>query len=157
MEDAFMAFYFRFLEPNRSRLELGGISSVLQAVRRQYAGHVAEVWEHLARRSVPRLGIGDREWGPGSRWWGTGSDGRSIEVDVVAESVDGRAVLMGEVKWGAAGGSAAARRKLIEAAGRCPFVRGREVVPALWTRRRGRCEGMTVLSPDDVLDVMRDR
>ena len=51
------------------------------------------------RRSVPRLSIDGREWGTANRWWGGGLDKEPLEIDVVAESVDGKAVLVGEVKW----------------------------------------------------------
>ena len=37
-------------------------------------------------------------WGKVSRWWGTGLNGEAMEVDVVAESADGRTLLVGEAK-----------------------------------------------------------
>ncbi|HEY4587809.1 MAG TPA: hypothetical protein VII86_01210, partial [Thermoanaerobaculia bacterium] len=36
-------------------------------------------------------------WGPASRWW----RGAEAEWDLVSESLDGRRVLLGEVKWSA--------------------------------------------------------
>jgi len=36
---------------------------------------------------------------PAARWWGNGLDGKSMEIDLVAESTDHRVVLIGEVKW----------------------------------------------------------
>jgi hypothetical protein len=98
IDDPFLAFWFRYVEPNRSRLEAG----MLKAVVRDIGGHIqqyrGEVWEELVRRSVARLKIDGIEWGPGHRWWGPGSDKKPTEIDVIAESVDGSALLVGEVK-----------------------------------------------------------
>ena len=75
---------------------------MLKAVVRDIRGHIqqyhGEVWEELVRRSVARLKIDGIEWGPGHRWWGPGSDKKPTEIDVIAESVDGSALLVGEVK-----------------------------------------------------------
>lgn len=43
-------------------------------------------------------------WGEASRWWGTVADKekgtfREMEFDVMAESTDGKALLIGECKW----------------------------------------------------------
>ncbi|PYQ66981.1 MAG: hypothetical protein DMF53_02555 [Acidobacteria bacterium] len=46
-----------------------------------------------AERSLGQLG----PWGPASRWW----RGAEAEWDLVSESLDGRRVLLGEVKWSA--------------------------------------------------------
>jgi uncharacterized protein len=46
-----------------------------------------------AERSLRQLG----PWGPASRWW----HGAEPEWDLVSESLDGRRVLLGEVKWSA--------------------------------------------------------
>ncbi len=62
-------------------------------------GHVAEVWEGLARRSVPHLAIDALRWNPASRWWGRGVDDDPLEIDVVSESSDRRHLLLGEAKW----------------------------------------------------------
>ena len=74
------------------------LKSVARNVERNIQHLHGEVWEDLARRSVARLDIDGIEWGPGCRWWGTGSDKKPMEIDIVAESVDGSALLIGEVK-----------------------------------------------------------
>ena len=154
--DPFLLFHFRFLQPNKSQLEVGGVSAVAAVVRKQLSLHVSVVWEELARASVPFSGIGGYEWGPARRWWGTGKDGDPMEVDVVAESLDGRAVMVGEAKWNEADiHIAAARDRLVSRARNSPWARGREVVPVLWAKRGRRDPGVHVLTPDDVLDCLR--
>ena len=96
--DPFLSFWFRHVEPNRSRLEAGLLEDVTQSVRGRFSVHEAAVWERLTRETLPRLDVGGMEWEPGQRWWGAGTDGRPLEVDVVAQSRDGRALLVGEAK-----------------------------------------------------------
>jgi AAA+ ATPase superfamily predicted ATPase len=98
IDDPFLAFWFRYVEPNRSRLEAGMSKTVARDVEKQIRHHRGEVWEDLARRSVPRSTIDGIEWGVGYRWWGAGSDKTPLEIDVVAESVDGTALLVGEAR-----------------------------------------------------------
>lgn len=53
-------------------------------------------------RAVPRLprtGLGDAgARDKVARWWGNGLDRQPMEIDVVAESLDGRTLLVGEAK-----------------------------------------------------------
>jgi hypothetical protein len=154
--DPFLAFHFRFVQPNRSALQGGALSAVAARVEPQLAGCVSMVWEELARASVPHCGLGGFDWGPARRWWGTGSDGRAAEIDVVAESVDGRAVLVGEAKWSLDDSPIdAASERLAAVAKHLPWARGKTVVPAVWARREPattRQRGVPVLTPDEVLD-----
>lgn len=153
--DPFLAFYFRFLQPNKSQLAVRPASSVMAEVSRQLPLHVSLVWEELARASVPSSPIGGREWGPASRWWGAGMDGAPMELDAVAESRDGKALLVGEAKWGAGLPASSAADRLLSLAKNLPFVRGREVVPVLWAERGPRAPDGRVQTPDAVLDGLR--
>ena len=155
--DPFLRFWFRFVEPNRSRLEARQIEPVTAAVLRELPQHVAGVWEELARDSVARLEIGGRRWRPAARWWGAGLGRTPLEIDVVAESEDGTAVLVGEAEWSGtdrAGRLAAALRGGAE---RLPARAGRPAVLALWLARRpARApEGVIVLTPREVLAALR--
>lgn len=96
--DPFLAFWFRHVEPNRSRLEAGMLEPVTQSVRGSFSMHEAAIWEQLARESTTRLRVGGMDWEPARRWWGAGVDRRPLEVDLVAQSRDGRALLVGEAK-----------------------------------------------------------
>ncbi|MFH1755597.1 MAG: ATP-binding protein [Candidatus Latescibacterota bacterium] len=98
IDDPFLAFWFRYVEPNRSRLEAGILKAVTRDIERHIQQYHGEVWEDLARRAVAHLKIDGIEWGPGHRWWGTGSDKKPMEIDVVSESVDGSVLFVGEAK-----------------------------------------------------------
>lgn len=101
LADPFLSFWFRFVQPNRSLLESAPVTSVYRKISPAFRQHTAEIFERLARRSVPRLVIADQEWGIARRWWGTAESGQPMELDVVAESTDGKSLLVGEVKLSA--------------------------------------------------------
>jgi AAA+ ATPase superfamily predicted ATPase len=154
--DPFLAFHFRFVQPNKSKLQLGGTAHVADRIALQLPSHVSGAWEDLARASVPLSGIADLGWGPARRWWGAGLDGTPMEIDVAAESVDRTAVLVGECKWSEPGIDPAGERdRLIAKAKQAPWAEGRHIVPVLWLKHAVRADGMHVRTPEDVLGVLR--
>jgi AAA+ ATPase superfamily predicted ATPase len=132
LEDPFLRFWFRFVEPNRSRLEAGQAARVAREVSKGLPVHVSSVFEDLVRASVPLARYAGRTWGRAANWWGPGLDRSPMEIDVVAESEDGRALLVGEVKWSRRVDwkreEAALRRK----AANLPLAQDREVCLGLW-------------------------
>jgi len=157
LNDPFMQFHFRFVQAHQSMLELGLTKAVGIAVKEALSSHVAGVWESMARESVPFVRIGDIQWGAASRWWGPGTDGQMLELDVVAESMDRTALLVGEAKWTASrvdvGRVVAGLKDRVK---RLPAVRGRRVVLALWAKEKVQLPvDVRLLTPDDVLGALK--
>jgi AAA+ ATPase superfamily predicted ATPase len=122
--DPFLAFWFRFVQPNRSLLESAPVSVVHRKIRAAFRQHTAWVWERLARHSVPRLTIAGQQWGVARRWWGSAVTGLPMEFDVMAESCDGKNLLVGEVKLDInADEGGGIVDELDEKAARLPFVK----------------------------------
>ncbi|MBI3924527.1 MAG: ATP-binding protein [Armatimonadetes bacterium] len=155
--DPFLRYWFRYVAPNRSRLEARLIRPVADSILRDESRHVAEAWEDLARASVPRLGLFGREWNPASPWWGNGRDGCPLEVDLVTDSTDGTALLVGSVKWEEETRLPRTAAALAAQVEQLPFVEGRQVHLALWVKRsHGESPaGCEVLDPGKVLKVLR--
>ena len=155
--DPFLAFWFRFVEPNRSRLEAGTARSVAREIRSGVAAHHADVWEQLVRRSIPRLHVEGIEWQPAHRWWGGGTDKSRLEVDVVAKSVDGSALLLGEAKLSIdAAGLARVRQDLARKTARLPFVKDYErVVERVFAAQAGHTRGFDLVTATDVFRVLK--
>ena len=155
LNDPFLLFWYRFVAPNRSRLERDLIDTVHAEVLARLPGHVAEVWEWLARRSVPHLATDGVRWNLASRWWGRGADGHPLEIDVVAESSDRRHLLLGEAKWSDRADPAVLLAELARKAQRVPFRHGRRMHYALWLKRRvgDRLDGAPIITPDTVMSV----
>lgn len=152
IDDPLVAFWFRFVQPARTLLHRDLLEPVEAALRSAFPQHCGEAWEVLARESVPRLPIGGLSWGPASRWWGRGTSG-PLEFDVVAESIDGGSVLVGEVKWARRPDLDRWRGELRERVAAAPFVRGRRVHTALWVRDGASAHD--VITPEIVMSVLR--
>lgn len=148
IEDPFLSFWFRFVQPARSLLHRGLVEPVLDTLTQEFPQHAADAWETLARESVPFLAIAGDRWGLASRWWGAGA-----EFDVVAESLDGKKVLVGEAKWAHRSDVRRWRTDLRERANRAPFLRGREVVTALWVRQD--VDADDIVTPKQVMAALR--
>ena len=133
LDDPFLRFWFRFVDPNRSRLEAGQAARVAREVAKGLPAHVSSVFEDLVRASVPRARYAGLTWGPSASWWGPGRDRSPMEIDVLAESEDGSALLVGEVKWSRRVDwrreEATLRRKVAN----LPLAQDREVCLGLWT------------------------
>jgi len=156
--EPFLRLWYRFVAPNRSRLEATQVEAVSREVEAAWPEHVGGVWEDLARRSVARLGIGGASWHPASRWWGRGRNGEPLELDMVAEAAgDPSRVLVGEAKRSCTVREAAALLAQIrDRASECPPLRGKEIVPVLMVARlRGRGRQASILTADDVLNALR--
>jgi hypothetical protein len=156
INDPFLSFWFRFIEPNRSRLEARQLDAVAGQIAAAMGHHVGGVWEDLARKSVPLLRSGGDGWGPARRWWGAGLDRKPLEIDLVAEDASGKRLLVGEVKWASPQNGRRVLEGLERKISRLPFVDGREVVPMLWLR--GAPDDLPqnrVVTPNKVLDSLR--
>jgi len=86
------------VDSRRSQLEAGALKNVLKVVKKSFSIHSGMIWEDLARRAIVKLNIEDLEWLPAQRWWGASADGKPLEIDIVSESADGSALLVGESK-----------------------------------------------------------
>ena len=157
LADPFLRFWFRFVEPNRSRLQARLVADVARDVAHGFPHHVAGIWEDLVRESVPHARYFGREWGQAASWWGAGRDRTPLELDVVAETADRRSVLVGEVKWSDRIDRDRELATLKRKADNLPLAEGREVLLALWVRSGPRRVGSPsgCFTPRDVLRVLR--
>ena len=158
INDPLMDFYYTFIVPNMSAIGRGRRNFVMEEVEAGFGEYVARHWEHLCREAISGNRYAGRRWGEASRWWGsvkTGPDIRSMEFDVMAESTDGKAILVGECKWTNPEIASELERKLIEKASLLTFARDKEIVPVLFLKNRPkdypRPESSHILYPDDII------
>jgi AAA+ ATPase superfamily predicted ATPase len=67
ISDPFLRFWFRYVEPNRSRLETRQLDVVANEIAAAMGHHVGGVWEDLARNSAPLTRPRKAGWGPAGR------------------------------------------------------------------------------------------
>ena len=99
--DPFFRMWFRVVAPNRGFLADAPAHAREKIWRKARPGLVSYAWEELCRQWVP-LGAARHprlkemgDWEPARRFW----HGEGPEWDVVSQTLDGRDVLLGEVKW----------------------------------------------------------
>jgi AAA+ ATPase superfamily predicted ATPase len=139
MADPFFRLWFRVVAPHRALLLTATAAVRAQLLARHWPALCGAAWEDLCRLRVPHASARGRlgrlgPWGPPSRWW----QGNLPEWDIVAESVDGKRLLLGEARWsGRAVGRDALNHAVAEVAARPgpalgPRYAGREVVRAVF-------------------------
>jgi len=135
--DPLLRFWYRFVDPNRSRLEAGQVRLVAAEVRRAWPQYLGQAWEEVVRENVARTRLFGASWLPAGRWWGPGRDGRPLELDVVSRRVDDPdTFLLGEVKTSCTAGEAQALlARLEDQQSRCPVLAGKRVRLALFVLR----------------------
>ena len=105
IDDPFMRFWFRVVAPHRSALAEAPRETRLRFWHRYQSGLEAHAWEELCRMVVPLLHRTDGPlarlgpFEPAQRYW----HGNAPEYDIVARSLDGRQILVGEARWSAKG------------------------------------------------------
>lgn len=151
IKDSFMNFYFRYIVPNRSFIELGRITPILNALETSFAAYVSEYWEKLCREAVSGNEINGITYGMARRWWGSVSRTEKIELDIVAESLDKKYLLVGECKWTTAENSERLLYELNEKAKKLSFSKNKIIVAILFLKNSDSIKLPNVLLPKDVI------
>ena len=155
--DPFMNFYFRFIVPYRSYIELGRLSPILNTFDTNFAAYVSQYWEKLCREAVSGNEINGITYGIARRWWGSVSRSEKIELDVVAESLDKKYLLVGECKWTSDENCERLLYELTEKAGKLSFAKNRVIVPVLFLKNPPMGNVFNVLLPKDVIELASKR
>jgi len=151
ISDPFMNFYFRFVIPNRSFIEIGRISPILADLDAHFSDFVSEYWEKLCRETVSGNELDGITYGIARRWWGNVSREERIELDVVAESSDKKYLLVGECKWTTQENSGRLLAELKEKAQKLPFAKNHTIIPKLFLKNIPEGTLTDVLLPEDVM------
>lgn len=153
--DPFMDFYFHFVVPNRSLIELGRTQMVMDSILPQFSRYVSVWWEKLCRQAVSGGMIHGDVYNLAGRWWGNVSREEIIELDVVARSMDRKKLLVGECKWTEGEDADRLSYELMEKARKLPFLKGEEVVPVLFLKRNPVQEhDALVIQPQQIIELI---
>lgn len=160
ISDSLFRFYYKFVSPYISLLELGDSDAVMALFRNQQASYTGVCWEHLCRRFVSGRSIDGVLYNRASRWWGKAfpegeREGRMMEFDVVAESFDKKHILIGECKWTRSENAEAIVKEISSAVPYLPFIKkGQSVQVVLFMKNEPlNRSSAKVFLPEDVLAV----
>ena len=98
--DRFLDFWYTFVRPNWSCVTYMTDMNSKKRFEVAFQTYLGKIWECLVRDFLVRRSISgiDCDWRKIGRWWGTGLNRQPLEVDIVAESSDGKTLLVGEAK-----------------------------------------------------------
>lgn len=157
--DSFMAFYYQFVVPNRSFIELGRRLPIEQALTAHLSGHVSMQWEKLCRDAVTGNLVGGVAYGKAKRWWGPvlneDKKPEQVEFDVMAESLDKKYLLVGECKWTTLENGKQLTAELLRKANLLPFVGNYTIVPMLFLKNAPKDDVGNAMLPENVIKMMR--
>lgn len=100
LKDNFFRFWYKFIFPNQTPLNLGNTKLVSNLIRENLSGYAGRVFEDIVReilimhlnKKIKNVEIDFENIGA---WW----DRSGNEIDVVAYNHKSRKILVGEVKW----------------------------------------------------------
>ena len=96
IKDNFIAFWFKFVYPNKSLLESGRSDFVEEKIRKNLIdNHVSYVYEDICRQRTWDLLSDSLMFNRVGRWWGS----KDVEIDIVAYDSNGKDILFGECKY----------------------------------------------------------
>lgn len=157
--DPFMDFYYRFVVPNRSFIELGRRLPLEQALATHFSEYVSSHWEKLCRDAVAGNMVGGIVYGKAKRWWGTAFNAdkklEQIEFDIMAESLDRKYLLVGECKWTNQENGKQLTAEILRKANLLPFAQNYTIVPMLFLKNTPKDDVRNTMLPENVVGLMK--
>ena len=100
MSDPFLRFWYSFVLPNYSDASYLSTKAEVKALQPAFRVYLGQAWERLVRDEIQRKPLPglDMRFRNAARWWGYGLDQNAMEIDIVAESLDGKTLFVGEAK-----------------------------------------------------------
>ena len=157
--DPFMAFYYQFVVPNRSFIELGRRLPLEQALAAHFPEYVSMHWEKLCRDAVTGNMVNGIVYGKAKRWWGPvlneDKKPEQIEIDVMAESLDKKYLLVGECKWTNHENGKQLTAELLRKANLLPFAKNYKILPVLFLKNAPKDDVGNAMLPENVVELMK--
>ena len=157
--DPFMAFYYQFVVPNRSFIELGRRLLIEQALTAHFSEYVSMQWEKLCRDAVTGNLVNGVVYGKAKRWWGSvlneDKKPEQVEFDMMAESLDKKSLLVGECKWTTGENGKQLTAELLRKANLLPFAKNYTIVPVLFLKNALKGDSENVMLPENVVGLMK--
>ena len=157
--DPFMAFYYQFVVPNCSFIELGRRLPIEQTLNAHFSEYVSMQWEKLCRDAVTGNLVGGMVYGKAKRWWGSvlneDKKPEQVEFDVMAESLDKKYLLVGECKWTTQENGKQLTTELLRKAILLPFAQNYTIVPVLFLKNAPKDDARNAILPKDIIELMK--
>ena len=94
IQDAFLHFWFRFVFPRRSLIEMGQVQLLAAGIRREWPVYMGGVYEQVCAELLTAAGADFFPFLRVGRWWN-----RTEEIDLVATNEEANRILFAEAKF----------------------------------------------------------
>lgn len=159
ISDPLLRFHYRYVIPYRSLIELGNSQAVLNVFKNGENDYVSRTWEELCRNHITAHGLDGIMYQMASRWWGSYYNEEKqqylpVELDVVAESFDGKHLFLGECKWQEHIDAKEELSRLKTIAKGLPFTKDREIHLGLFLKEIPQNpEVTTIYYPENIMAI----
>ncbi|WP_455631605.1 ATP-binding protein [Parabacteroides sp.] len=157
--DPFIAFYYQFVVPNRSFIELGRRLPIEQALKALFSEYVSMHWEKLCRDAVTGNQLNGVVYGKAKRWWGPvlneDKKPEQVEFDVMAESLDKKYLLVGECKWTNQENGKQLTTELLRKANLLLFAKNYKILPVLFLKNAPKDDVGNAMLPENIVELMK--
>jgi AAA+ ATPase superfamily predicted ATPase len=160
ISDPLLRFHYRYVIPYRSIIELGNSQAVLTVFKNAENDYVSRAWEELCRNHISAYGMDGIIYQMASRWWGSYYNEEKqqylpVELDVVAESFDGKHLFIGECKWQEHIDAMEELSRLQTIAKGLPFTKDHEIHLGLFLKEKPiNPEAATIYYPEDIMAII---
>lgn len=160
ISDPLLRFHYRYVIPYRSLIELGNSQAVLIVFKNAENDYVSRAWEELCRNHISAYGMDGIIYQMASRWWGSYYNEEKqqylpVELDVVAESFDGKHLFIGECKWQEHIDAMEELSRLQTIAKGLPFTKDHEIHLGLFLKEKPiNPEAATIYYPEDIMAII---
>jgi hypothetical protein len=155
ISDPFIQFYFSFVLPKRSLIEIDKGASVLSNLANKLPIHFSVCWKKLCRQAISGIEINGFSFGLARKWWGNVSKNERIEIDLIAESTDGKALLVGECKWTENENAARLIYELEQKISKLTFAKNKIIILCLFLKKRPKEKiEHQIYLPEDVIELL---
>lgn len=158
ISDPLLCFHYRYVLPYRSLIELDNSAAVLDVFKKTENEYVSMVWKKLCRNHISSQGVDGILYKLASRWWGSYYNEEKgeyipVELDVVAESFDGKHLFIGECKWQEHIDASEEISRLQKIAKGLPFAKDHEIHYGLFLKETPKnAENARIYYPADVME-----
>ena len=156
--DPFLSFHYKFVPANRSFIELGRKAIIDELLVQRLPELTGYWWERICRDAVTGNVIYGIRYTEARRWWGQVQiDGKykDVEIDVVADSLDKKHILIGECKWTSSENGRLLTGELKKIADALPFTKGKQVEIVLFTKAAPTDDIGNSLLPQEVINLCK--
>ncbi|RLE91315.1 MAG: ATP-binding protein [Thermoprotei archaeon] len=94
IKDNYFAFWFRYVDPHKPKIEEGRTREVINYIKKDYETYMGKIFEKLATKLIATTGTWDKV---GKQWGKTKTE--TYEIDIVATNNKNNTLLLGEAKW----------------------------------------------------------